>query len=135
MSTAYILGHEAETSPVAGVTPIVFVVNENGAIVDGPVAVNANVPTVPALLSGVDLSMVNLESALTDGTCPQPQSKQFVFSAPASAISAFKGAGVTLITEANNHGEDCGPPSAPPTRSRWRASRPRPRLIPRLPVP
>ncbi|HEX4433748.1 MAG TPA: CapA family protein, partial [Acidimicrobiales bacterium] len=64
----------------------------------------------PALLSGVDLSMVNLESALTDGTCPQPQSKQFVFSAPASAISALKGAGVSLITEANNHGEDCGPP-------------------------
>ena len=67
-------------------------------------------PTVPALLSGVDLSMVNLESALTDGTCPEPQSKQFVFSAPTSAISAFKGAGVSLITEANNHGEDCGPP-------------------------
>jgi hypothetical protein len=67
-------------------------------------------PTVPALLSGVDLSMVNLESALTDGTCPQPQSKQFVFSAPASAVSALKGAGVSLITEANNHGEDCGPP-------------------------
>ena len=66
-------------------------------------------PTVPALLSGVDLSMVNLESALTDGTCPQPQAKQYDFFAPASAISAFKGAGVSLITEANNHGEDCGP--------------------------
>jgi poly-gamma-glutamate synthesis protein (capsule biosynthesis protein) len=24
-------------------------------------------------------------------------------------VTAFKGAGVTLITEANNHGEDCGP--------------------------
>ena len=67
-------------------------------------------PTVPALLSGVDLSMVNLESALTDGTCPDPQPKQYVFYAPQSAISAFKGAGVTLITEANNHGEDCGQP-------------------------
>jgi Bacterial capsule synthesis protein PGA_cap len=66
-------------------------------------------PTVPALLSGVDLSMVNLESALTDGTCPDPQDKQYVFYAPPSAIAAFKGAGVTLITEANNHGEDCGP--------------------------
>jgi hypothetical protein len=66
-------------------------------------------PTVPALLSGVDLSMVNLESALTNGTCPDPQAKQYVFSAPASAVSAFQGAGVTLITEANNHGEDCGP--------------------------
>ncbi len=65
-------------------------------------------PTVPALLSGADLSMVNLESALTDGTCPQPQSKQYVFYAPATAITAFKDAGVTLITEANNHGEDCG---------------------------
>ena len=66
-------------------------------------------PTVPTLLSGVDLSMVNLESALTDGTCPDPQDKQYVFDAPPTAVSAFKGAGVTLITEANNHGEDCGP--------------------------
>jgi poly-gamma-glutamate capsule biosynthesis protein CapA/YwtB (metallophosphatase superfamily) len=67
-------------------------------------------PTVPALLSGVDLSMVNLESALTDGTCPDPQPKEYDFYAPQSAISAFQGAGVTLITEANNHGEDCGQP-------------------------
>ncbi len=66
-------------------------------------------PTVPALLSGTDLSMVNLESALTDGTCPDPQPKQYVFSAPSSAITAFQGAHVSLITEANNHGEDCGP--------------------------
>ncbi len=67
-------------------------------------------PTVPELLSGVDLSMVNLESALTDGTCPDAQPKQYVFSAPQSALQAFRGAGVTLITEANNHGEDCGMP-------------------------
>ncbi len=65
--------------------------------------------TVPALLAGADLSMVNLESALTDGTCPQPQSKQYVFDAPASALTALQHAGVTLITETNNHGEDCGP--------------------------
>ena len=67
-------------------------------------------PTVPDLLSGVDLSMVNYESALTDGTCPDAQGKQYVFYAPPSVVTAFKGAGVTLITEANNHGEDCGPP-------------------------
>ena len=67
-------------------------------------------PTVPQLLSGVDLSMVNYESALTDGTCPDAQGKQFVFYAPPTVVDAFKGAGVTLITEANNHGEDCGPP-------------------------
>jgi poly-gamma-glutamate synthesis protein (capsule biosynthesis protein) len=54
--------------------------------------------------------MTNLESALTDGTCPNPEPKQYVFYAPASAVQAFRGAGVTLITEANNHGEDCGAP-------------------------
>jgi poly-gamma-glutamate synthesis protein (capsule biosynthesis protein) len=66
-------------------------------------------PTVPQLLGGANLTMTNLESALTDGTCPDTQSKQYVFYAPSSAISAFQGAGVSLITEANNHGEDCGP--------------------------
>jgi len=65
--------------------------------------------TVPELLSGADLSMVNLESALTDGSCPNPEPKQYVFYAPASAITAFEHARVTLITETNNHGEDCGP--------------------------
>jgi poly-gamma-glutamate synthesis protein (capsule biosynthesis protein) len=64
---------------------------------------------VPVLLSGVDLSMVNLETALTDGGCPQPQDKQYVFYAPSSAVTAFRGAGVSLVSEANNHGEDCGP--------------------------
>jgi poly-gamma-glutamate synthesis protein (capsule biosynthesis protein) len=65
-------------------------------------------PGARQLLGGVDLSMVNLETALTDGTCPDPQNKQYVFYAPSAAISAFRGAGVTLVTEANNHGEDCG---------------------------
>jgi Bacterial capsule synthesis protein PGA_cap len=66
-------------------------------------------PTVPELLSGVNLSMLNMESALTNGTCPEAQSKQYVFDAPGTALTAFRAAGVTLITEANNHGEDCGP--------------------------
>ncbi len=66
--------------------------------------------TIPGLLAGADLTMVNLESALTDGTCPQPQPKQYVFDAPATAITALQHAGVSLITEANNHGEDCGAP-------------------------
>ena len=65
-------------------------------------------PGVPSLLSGVDLSMVNLETALTDGTCPDPQPKSYDFYAPASAITALQSAGVSLVTEANNHGEDCG---------------------------
>ena len=65
-------------------------------------------PTVPQLLSGVDLSMVNFESAMTDGTCPDPQPKEYDFYAPTTALQAFRGAGISLITEANNHGEDCG---------------------------
>jgi poly-gamma-glutamate synthesis protein (capsule biosynthesis protein) len=70
---------------------------------------NALGGAVAALLSGADLSMVNFESAMTDGSCPDPQPKQFDFYAPTTALDAFKGAGITLITEANNHGEDCGP--------------------------
>ena len=66
-------------------------------------------PGVPALLSGVNLSMVNFESALTDGSCPDPQPKTYNFYAPPTAITALQSAGVGLVTEANNHGEDCGP--------------------------
>jgi poly-gamma-glutamate synthesis protein (capsule biosynthesis protein) len=64
---------------------------------------------VAPLIAGANLSMVNLETALTDGTCPQPQDKQYVFYAPSTAVSALRGAGISLTTEANNHGEDCGP--------------------------
>jgi poly-gamma-glutamate synthesis protein (capsule biosynthesis protein) len=53
--------------------------------------------------------MVNLETAVTDGTCPEPQNKQYIFDAPASAITALKSASVSLTTEANDHGFDCGP--------------------------
>ena len=65
-------------------------------------------PGVEALLSGADLSMVNFESALTAGPCPTPQPKSYVFYTPGAALTAFHSAGITLVTEANNHGEDCG---------------------------
>jgi len=65
--------------------------------------------TFPQLFAGTQLRMVNLETAVTDGTCPEPQNKQYIFDAPASAITALKSAGVTLATEANDHGLDCGP--------------------------
>lgn len=63
---------------------------------------------IARLLSGADISMTNFESALVDASCPEPQPKQFVFAARKAAITAFRAAGVTLVTEANNHGEDCG---------------------------
>jgi poly-gamma-glutamate capsule biosynthesis protein CapA/YwtB (metallophosphatase superfamily) len=65
---------------------------------------------LPALFAGADLSMVNFESALISGPCTDPQPKQYRFYAPPAALTAFKDAHVTLVTEANNHGEDCGRP-------------------------
>ena len=65
--------------------------------------------TVPQLLDGSNLTMVNLETAVTDGTCPEPQSKPYIFDAPATAITALKSARISLVTEANDHGLDCGP--------------------------
>ena len=53
--------------------------------------------------------MVNLETAVTDGTCPEPQNKPYIFDAPASALTALKSATVSVATEANDHGMDCGP--------------------------
>jgi poly-gamma-glutamate synthesis protein (capsule biosynthesis protein) len=52
---------------------------------------------------------VNLETAVTESTCPEPQNKQYIFDAPASAITALKSASISLATEANDHGFDCGP--------------------------
>ena len=65
--------------------------------------------TIPQLFAGTQASMVNLETVVTDNTCPEPQSKPYVFDAPASAITALKSAGISLATEANDHGLDCGP--------------------------
>jgi hypothetical protein len=64
--------------------------------------------TIPQLFSGTQMSMVNLETAVTDGTCPEPQNKPYIFDAPASAVTALKSATVSVATEANDHGMDCG---------------------------
>ena len=62
-------------------------------------------PIAP-ILSGADLAMVNLETSVADtGT---PLVKQYVFHAPTAAYSALRGAGVDLVTMANNHGTDYG---------------------------
>jgi poly-gamma-glutamate synthesis protein (capsule biosynthesis protein) len=64
--------------------------------------------TIPQLFAGAKLRMVNLETVVTDGTCPEPQNKPYLFQAPASALTALKSASVTVATEANDHGLDCG---------------------------
>jgi len=61
---------------------------------------------VSKVLSGADVAMVNLETAVTTRGTPGP--KQFTFRAPPTAFAAVKAAGVDVVTLANNHGMDFG---------------------------
>ena len=57
-------------------------------------------------LGAADLSVVNLETAITDrGT---PAAKEYLFRAPARALRALRAAGVDVVSMANNHGLDFG---------------------------
>jgi poly-gamma-glutamate synthesis protein (capsule biosynthesis protein) len=68
-------------------------------------ALNGFGPIVPEL-SAADLTMVNLETAITDGG--DPADKEFTFRAPAQAFTALRGSGVDVVTMANNHAMDYG---------------------------
>ncbi len=57
-------------------------------------------------LGAADLSMANLESAVTTGGAEVP--KEFHFKAPRSALTTLAHAGVDVVTMANNHGVDYG---------------------------
>ena len=64
-------------------------------------------PIAP-LLSGADLAMVNLETAITTRGVPVA-GKNFHFRSPAASFSALKAAGVDVVNMANNHALDYGP--------------------------
>ena len=64
-------------------------------------------PVAPAL-SGVDLAMVNLETAITDRGAPVA-GKNYHFRSPAASFTALKAAGVDVVAMANNHALDYGP--------------------------
>jgi poly-gamma-glutamate capsule biosynthesis protein CapA/YwtB (metallophosphatase superfamily) len=59
-----------------------------------------------AVLGKADLTMVNLETAITDGG--SAANKEFTFRAPPSAFTALADAGIDIATMANNHGADYG---------------------------
>ena len=59
-------------------------------------------------LRRADLTMVNLETAVTTGGVQQ--NKEFTFRAPPIALTALKDAGIDVATMANNHGADYGLP-------------------------
>jgi poly-gamma-glutamate synthesis protein (capsule biosynthesis protein) len=60
------------------------------------------------VLRRADLTMVNLETAIT--TRGIPQAKEFHFRTPPVALTALRDAGIDVATEANNHGADYGLP-------------------------
>jgi poly-gamma-glutamate synthesis protein (capsule biosynthesis protein) len=57
-------------------------------------------------LRPADLTMVNLETAITTGGVQQ--NKEFTFRAPPAALAALRDAGIDVATMANNHGADYG---------------------------
>jgi poly-gamma-glutamate synthesis protein (capsule biosynthesis protein) len=64
---------------------------------------------VAALMRQADLTMVNLECALTASTVRWPGApKAFYFGAPLAAIQTLTNAGVDLVSLANNHVLDFG---------------------------
>lgn len=65
----------------------------------------ALLPIAPQL-SAADVTVLNLEAAITGRGTPEP--KQFHFRVPESMLAAFPAAGVDVLTMANNHGVDYG---------------------------
>jgi poly-gamma-glutamate capsule biosynthesis protein CapA/YwtB (metallophosphatase superfamily) len=59
-----------------------------------------------ALFERADLTVLNLETAITTGGTPA--GKQFTFRAPASILDALRAGGVDVVSLANNHGMDYG---------------------------
>ena len=90
--------------------PITFAFGGDVNFEGTPRTLLADDPT--ALFAGVtdalraDVTMVNLETAITERGTAEP--KEFNFRAPASALTALRAAGVDVVTLANNHGLDFG---------------------------
>jgi poly-gamma-glutamate capsule biosynthesis protein CapA/YwtB (metallophosphatase superfamily) len=62
-----------------------------------------------SLLRQADLAIANLECALTDCTAEWPGApKAFYFGGPPVAVRALTGAGISLVSLANNHALDFG---------------------------
>jgi poly-gamma-glutamate synthesis protein (capsule biosynthesis protein) len=69
-------------------------------------ALDAGLPSIRDVLGDADLTVLNLETAITErGTAAD---KEFAFRAPASTMSTLRDAGVDVVTMANNHGLDFG---------------------------
>jgi hypothetical protein len=63
---------------------------------------------IAPVLSGADIAMVNLETAVTDRGEPVA-GKNYHFRSPAASFEALRAAGVDVVNMANNHALDYGP--------------------------
>jgi poly-gamma-glutamate capsule biosynthesis protein CapA/YwtB (metallophosphatase superfamily) len=68
---------------------------------------------IARVLSDADVTMVNLESAITDASTWDPKElerpgRRYWFRAPPRALDVLADAGVDVVTVANNHGADLG---------------------------
>ena len=75
---------------------------------------------IAGVLRDADVTMVNLETAITERGRPEP--KEFQFRAGAGALEVLAAAGVDVVTVANNHGADYGPVGLRDTLAAKRAS-------------
>jgi poly-gamma-glutamate synthesis protein (capsule biosynthesis protein) len=75
---------------------------------------------VAEVLAAADLAVVNMETAIGEGGTPAD--KEFTFQAPATALEAFRAAGVDVVSAANNHGVDYGEGSLQETLEAERAT-------------
>ncbi|HET8929027.1 MAG TPA: CapA family protein [Acidimicrobiales bacterium] len=66
---------------------------------------------IAPVLADADLTVVNLESALTERGSPAP--KAFTFRTSPAALDVLRSAGVDVASLANNHGLDFGPDGVP----------------------
>ena len=62
--------------------------------------------TIPGLMAGADITMVNLETSI--GTHGKPLAKLYTFQAPPTVLRTLSRAGIDLVTQANNHSVDYG---------------------------
>jgi poly-gamma-glutamate synthesis protein (capsule biosynthesis protein) len=88
---------------------------EPGAVSTGPplkeqleADPNGVLAPIAPVLSGADLTVVNLETAITDRGEPV-EGKKYHFRSPATAFDALRAAGVDVVNMANNHALDYGP--------------------------
>lgn len=77
--------------------------NRTGALLDDP---ETAFGPVAEWFTDADLSVINLETAVTTGGTPEP--KTFLFRAPAETYDAVRAAGIDLVSLANNHALDYG---------------------------